>query len=124
MDLLLSFIFSIGAVICHQLPERSFYWAGSQLPVCARCTGLYASAAIGLLAWISIRLVRGWRPFALQPRVAVRWLTIAALPTAVSYAAGITGVWDGSNITRALHAVPLGAIAGAIVAAVFTKDLR
>lgn len=25
---------------CHQLPERSFFWKGYQLPVCARCAGV------------------------------------------------------------------------------------
>ena len=51
-------------------------------------------------------------------------LAIAAMPTAVSFATGMLGVWDGSNLTRALLAMPLGASAGAIVAAVATKDLR
>ena len=51
-------------------------------------------------------------------------IVIAAIPTALSLASGAIGVWDGSNITRALLAIPLGASAGAIVAAVATKDLR
>ena len=25
---------------CHQIPERSFFIAGRQLPLCARCTGI------------------------------------------------------------------------------------
>lgn len=124
MGLILSVVFSVGAVICHQLPERSFFWAGHQLPVCARCTGLYVSAAVGLVAWIAIKLARSWRPVNLPPRTALRALAIAALPTAVTYATGVSGLWDGSNLARALLAIPLGASAGAIVAAVFTKDLR
>jgi hypothetical protein len=36
----------------------------------------------------------------------------------------VAGVWDGSNLTRAALAVPLGLAAGAVVAAVATKDLR
>ena len=47
------------------------------------------------------------------------------MPTAVSLRdAASFGVWDGSNLTRAVLAVPLGVSAGAIVAAVTTKDLR
>ena len=123
MDLVLAIIFSVGSVICHQIPERSFYWAGQQFPVCARCTGLYVSGTLGLIAWITIRAARR-RPVAIDPGVALRLLAIAAVPTAVSLAAGLAGLWDGSNVTRAVLAVPLGGTAGAIVAAVATKDLR
>lgn len=32
-------------LICHRMPERSFFLKGYQFPVCARCTGIY----IGLI---------------------------------------------------------------------------
>ena len=28
-------------LICHRIPERSFFFRGHQFPVCARCTGFY-----------------------------------------------------------------------------------
>ena len=124
MDLIRSTVFAIGAAICHQLPERSFLWNGHPLPVCARCTGLYLSAGAGLLAWLAIKVARGWRPLPFNPGPTLTVLALAAVPTAVSYAAGLIGAWDGSNLTRALLAIPLGTCAGAIVAAVCTKDLR
>ena len=124
MDLVVASIYAIGSVICHQIPERSFFWEGRQLPVCARCTGLYVSGVLGLLAWFAIKTARAWRPITIDPRVALRVIAIAAVPTALSVASGALGAWDGSNVTRALFAIPLGASAGAIVAAVFTKDLR
>lgn len=31
----------IQLVTCHRLPHRSFFIKGKQLPVCARCTGMY-----------------------------------------------------------------------------------
>jgi len=124
MDLLVAFIFAVGGVICHQRPERSFFLDGHQFPVCARCTGLYLSAAVGLAGWVAFKTASRWRPVAFDPRLAIRVIAIAAIPTAVSWTTGVTGVWDGSNITRALLAIPLGASAGAIVAAVATKDLR
>src|SRR5687768_17707700 len=33
------------AVVCHQLPERSYFIFGHKLAVCSRCTGLYAGFA-------------------------------------------------------------------------------
>lgn len=138
MDLFLAFVYAAGSLICHQLPERSFFLDGRQLPVCARCTGLYLSGAAGVLGWFIWKTARGWRriatprpnvrvvgtPVVVAPRVALAIVIIAGVPTALSYAAGVIGVWDGSNITRALLAVPLGACAGAVVAAVAAKDLR
>jgi uncharacterized membrane protein len=124
MDLFLVFLYASGSVICHQLPERSFFLDGRQLPVCARCTGLYLSGAAGVLAWLIWKGARGWRTFVVSPRPALVIVTVAALPTALSYLTGVTGLWDGSNVSRAVLAVPLGLSAGAVVAAVATKDLR
>lgn len=124
MDLFFAFVYAAGSVICHQLPERSFSLDGRQLPVCARCTGLYLAGAAGALGWCVWKAGRGWRRFSLPPRVALAIVIAAALPTALSYFTGIAGIWDGSNLTRALLAVPLGLSAGSVVAAVATKDLR
>ena len=124
MELLIAFLYASGSVICHQLPERSFFLDGQQLPVCARCTGLYLSAAVGFLAWLIWKTARGWRKFVVSARPALAIVIVAALPTALSYLTGVVGLWDGSNVTRAVLAVPLGLSAGAVVAAVATKDLR
>lgn len=124
MDLVIAFAYGVGRLICHQLPDRSFFLDGQQLPVCARCTGLYVSGVAGVLGWAMFKTARGWRACELQPRAALALVAGAALPTAISYVTGVTGVWDGSNLTRALLAVPLGVAAGAVAAAVATKDLR
>jgi uncharacterized membrane protein len=124
MQLVLALVFAIGGVICHQRPERSFFVDGYQFPVCARCTGLYLSGALALLSWWSLKAGRQWRPMPMSPDFALRLVVLAAIPTLISLAGGALSVWDGSNLTRAALAIPLGASAGAIVAAVTTKDLR
>jgi uncharacterized membrane protein len=124
MHLASQIFFAAGSLICHQRPERSFFWGEHQFPVCARCTGLYLSAALGVIAWIAIKTTGGWRRCAIDLRTARAWFIAAAMPTLLSLASGMLGVWDGSNITRAMLAIPLGAAAGVIVAAVATKDLR
>ena len=40
----------VGYGICHRLPERSFFLNGRQLPLCARCTGTFLGAIVGLIA--------------------------------------------------------------------------
>lgn len=124
MDLAVAFVYAVGAVICHQLPERSFFWGDRPLPVCARCTSLYLGGLAGLIGWLLVKWYRRRGPSTVDPRLALRVLAIAAVPTAISLATEGLGAWDGSNIMRALLAVPLGVSGGAVVAAVASKDLR
>ena len=108
-------VYAVGARVCHQRPERSFEIAGVPWPVCGRCTGLYLSA--GLMALIG--LVTG---AARLPSPASRaWRVIfvlAALPTAISWAAERLAAGDPGNLARAACAIPLGAAVAAALAAV------
>ncbi len=38
----------IGYAVCHQLPTHSFFLGGQQLPLCARCTGIYLGFMVGI----------------------------------------------------------------------------
>lgn len=38
----------IGYAICHQIPVRTIHIDGTPLPLCARCTGIYLGALMGL----------------------------------------------------------------------------
>jgi uncharacterized membrane protein len=42
----------VGYAICHQLPERSFFLDGRQLPLCARCTGTFLGTIVGLVVML------------------------------------------------------------------------
>lgn len=45
-----------GYAVCHQLPERSFHLGGAQLPLCARCSGTFLGALLGLATlWLAGR---------------------------------------------------------------------
>ena len=103
-----------AGLVCHQRPERSFHLLGVQLPVCARCAGLYWSAAAGaIVAW----LARPRSAHADRLRIV---LGLAALPTALTVGIEFAGIAYPSNLVRALSALPLGA-AGAWV---FISSLR
>lgn len=123
-----AFIYAAGSIICHQRPERSFHYDGAQLPVCARCLGLYAGGLVGAVAWMVIAGL-GRRPLARARAVTSSFVVrntvlLAALPTVVSVATAFVGWWDPDNVLRAILAVPLGAAIGASVSAVAAGDLR
>ena len=41
---------ALGYAVCHRLDERSFHLAdGTELPLCARCSGMYLGAVVGLV---------------------------------------------------------------------------
>lgn len=41
---------AVGYAVCHRIDERSFHIGSRQLPVCARCSGTFTSAAVTLAA--------------------------------------------------------------------------
>ena len=111
--------YSMGRVICHQLPVRSFHLWGAALPVCARCTGIYAGAAIVALAVLVARVTpfRAGDSTAMPPATTARRVLIAALvPTALTLAFEWTTGTMPANWLRALAGFPIGAAAAWLIA--------
>ena len=107
-------VYSAAGLICHQRSARSFHLVGVQLPVCARCSGLYMSGAFGaVLAWVALR----------PPRAPLRSrnvLLLASVPTALSVILEWIGGIDPTNRGRFLCALPIGGAA----AWIFVQSLR
>jgi uncharacterized membrane protein len=101
----------VGSLICHQRPERSFHLLAVQLPVCARCIGIYAGAALGSAIALDAR-VRALRP----PSVNRILLAAGAAPTVVTVACESLGWWQTTNLTRWCAGLPLGCAVALVVA--------
>ena len=121
-------VYATGSVICHQLPERSFHLWGAQMPVCARCAGIYLGAALAVLAAAApLKRRRTNEPASPLPvghrfsaaalagldvRVA---LALAAVPTlATLLYEWTTGVTPANGI-RALAGLALGAAVATVI---------
>jgi uncharacterized membrane protein len=74
---------AIGYAVCHRIGERSFHIGSYQLPLCARCSGMYLGAVSGLV----FQSLIGWKRLKIP-----HWSIIALLVVFVA-AFGI----DGSN---------------------------
>jgi len=88
--------------LCHQIPERSFFIAGHQFAVCARCTGLYGGFALALLLYPLIRSLHSTA----VPQV--KWLFLAAAPLVIDFSLTLFGIWENTHTSRLLTGMLLG----------------
>ncbi|HEY83494.1 MAG TPA: DUF2085 domain-containing protein [Chloroflexi bacterium] len=73
----------VGKGICHQIPSHSLFFNNQQLPLCARCTGIYLGALWGFILMMILGRFR-----------AIRWPSAPILAILISFTAlmGIDGV--------------------------------
>ncbi len=69
----------VGYGLCHQLPQRSFFAGGHQLPVCARDTGIYLGFMASLMLMAAIDRGRRRAGFPRAWVVAVGVLLLGAM---------------------------------------------
>jgi hypothetical protein len=109
--------YSIGHLICHQLPARSFHLWGAALPVCARCSGIYFGAAIAALlraARFGGQVGDGGLMSGGHARARIV-LLLAFVPTAATLVFEWTTGVTPAHWIRALAGIPLGvAVAWAV----------
>ncbi|MBI4769988.1 MAG: DUF2085 domain-containing protein [Chloroflexi bacterium] len=43
---------AVGYAVCHRIDGRSFHIGNIQMPLCARCTGIYLGVALGVAAMV------------------------------------------------------------------------
>jgi uncharacterized membrane protein len=83
---------AVGYAVCHRIDLRSFHLGDRQLPMCARCTGMYLGAVLGLVYQAFLGRRRGGAP---------SWLVIIPLGFFVAAFA-----FDGLNSFISLFPLP------------------
>ena len=97
-------IYGAFGVLCHQMPERSFFIAGHKFAVCSRCTGVYAGFAFTLLLY---PLLRSLKRTTTPPR---SLLLLAAIPLLVDFSVTFFGFWENTHTSRLLTGALLGSV--------------
>jgi uncharacterized membrane protein len=87
---------------CHQLGERSFFIAGHQMPLCARCTAIWASMAIiGTLLTIIMHIKK-------IPPINLFWFGVSLVPVAIDGTTQLIGLRESTNELRVITGIVAG----------------
>lgn len=78
--------------ICHQIPDRSFFFCGHPLAVCQRCSGIYFGLFLGSLI--------GNRFMHRSPQTRRLWILAACIPMSFDVFLSYSGLWHGAGPVR------------------------
>lgn len=121
-------IYYFGDFNCHQLEERSLYVNGNQMPMCARCTGIFVGLALGVglalaapvkgsasetilnlfprtvshpIIKVDSRLMRRWNVDFIFSPILAGISFLLALPMAIDgLGQTVLGLWESTNTIR------------------------
>lgn len=118
---------SIGYAICHRISVRSFFIGKIQMPLCARCTGIYLGVVLG----VAVMMGAGrWRYGTHPPtRVIVAmalFITVMGADGVNSYVTLIPGlphVYEPQNWLRLLTGILAGVAVSGLIYPVFNQSL-
>ncbi|WP_322806494.1 DUF2085 domain-containing protein [Thermanaerothrix sp.] len=102
---------AIGYAVCHRSPAHSFFVGETQLPLCARCSGTFLSAFIG----IAFQVPRGRRSL-FPPRplrgvliVLAAFFVLDGVNSLLNALPGVTALYPPQNTWRLISGSGFGA---------------
>jgi uncharacterized membrane protein len=110
---------AIGYAVCHRIDIRSFHIGVRQLPLCARCTGQYLGAVLGLgFLWIFGMRRTGTPPKRVIGLMALLFILYAVdginsyfyLPPFLKLFPGMPHLYQPSNVLRLLTGTGVGLV--------------
>lgn len=117
---------AIGYAVCHRIDLRSFHLGARQLPLCARCTGMYLGAVIGLVYQFSFFPKRsGAPPRGILVSMAVLFLAFAfdGINSYLSLFPGVPTLYPPNNTLRLLTGSGMGVVIAAVLFIAFNQTV-
>lgn len=117
---------ALGYAVCHRIDLRSFHLGERQLPLCARCTGMYLGAVLGL----AFQWVRGRRKSAFPGmRLVLVFGGLVAvfgfdgLNSYLSLFPGVPHLYEPNNLLRLFTGTGMGLVISAAIFPAFNQSV-
>ncbi|GAB4270732.1 MAG: hypothetical protein Kow0080_15500 [Candidatus Promineifilaceae bacterium] len=117
----------MGYALCHRITERSFAIYGRQLPLCARCTGMYLGVFVaGVVLWLTGKLRHADLPPLPALLVLMGFIGIMGIDGVNSYShffPQLPHLYEPRNWLRLLTGMGTGLAMGVMVAPALAQTL-
>lgn len=116
---------AVGYAVCHRISVRSFFIGERQFPLCARCSGMYLGALVGLLYYARFP-GRAGMPVIKVSAVLAAFLLVFGVDGVNSYLhlfPGFTGIYQPTNLLRLLTGTGVGLGIAAVLVPVLRQTL-
>jgi len=115
---------AIGYAVCHRIDLRSFHLGERQVPLCARCSGMYLGAMLGL----AFQALTSRRRAGMPPRGVLVFLGVLVLAFGVdgvnSYLhlfPGAPSLYEPGNLLRLLTGTGMGLVIALVLYPAFNQ---
>lgn len=119
---------AVGYAVCHRIDVRSFHLGERQIPLCARCSGMYLGAILGLV----YQAVIGRKRAGMPPKRVLFVLGLFAVAFVLDginsylhlpFFPGAPSLYEPSNTLRLLTGTGLGLVIAAILFPSFNQTM-
>lgn len=116
---------AVGYAVCHQIEERAFHIGERPFPFCARCTGMFLGAALGLVYQIA-QGRKGRMPplpvLILFGLLALAWV-LDGFNSFTMLVPAISSVYETKNWTRLVTGTGMGLAVSALLLPSFVQTM-
>lgn len=116
---------AIGYAVCHRISSRSFHLGDRQLPLCARCSGMYTGAFVGFLFQV-LKGRRGGFPkkrFLVVLGVLLVLFGIDGVNSYLHFFPNFPSLYEPNNILRLLTGTGVGVGMAAVLMPIVHQSL-
>ncbi len=115
----------IGYAVCHRIPSHSIFIANTQLPVCARDTGMFAGALIGIVSFAVVQRKRYTQfprfPYVLAPALFFMMWAFDGFNSYMQLLRGTVFLYPAANWLRLVTGAFMGVSLSSFVVPLFNS---